>query len=77
MLRIPLALSPAVLLLTGCLSFSSTEAPAPPVTCDCQGREQQCRDTCGSAGVQSFSCTAKPGAGFDYRCECRSKGTAL
>jgi hypothetical protein len=77
MLRIPLALSAAVLLLAGCLSFSSTEAPAPAVAYDCQGRELQCRDTCGSAGVQSFSCTAKPGAGFDYRCDCRSKGQAL
>jgi hypothetical protein len=69
----------AALLLNGCLSISSSDSPAtPPDTAQaCQGREQQCRETCGAAGVQSFTCTSKPAGGFEYRCECRGRTTPI
>lgn len=75
--RIALSVTLAAMLLGGCLSISTSEAPVPEAVNACQGREQQCRELCGSAGVQSFSCNAKPGEGFDYRCTCRGKGNSL
>ncbi len=58
-------------MLAGCISFSSSETPSPEYVNACNHREQQCQDICGSAGVQTYSCSAKPGEGFDSRCECR------
>lgn len=74
MIRTLLAIA-AALLLAGCLSISSRESPAAAAdpAQACQAREQQCRDTCGAAGVQAFTCTSKPGGGFEYRCECRGR----
>ncbi len=78
MTRLSLAMASAALLLGGCLSISSTsETPVPDVANACQGREQICRELCGSAGVQSFTCNARQGTGFEYRCECRGRGVAL
>ena len=37
----------------------------------CQDKEAQCRQTCGEAGVQTFTCKAGPSEGVDYRCECK------
>lgn len=67
----------SALLLGGCISFSSSERPQPEVTHACADKEQQCRDICGSAGVQSFSCSARPGEGITLKCECRKPGQAL
>lgn len=68
----------SALLLGGCLSISTSETPSPDVSANaCQGREQLCRELCGSAGVQSFTCNARTGVSFDYRCECRGRGTPL
>ena len=58
-------------LLTGCISFSSSDAPAPDYINACSNREQQCRDICGHTGVQNYSCSAKLGESINYRCECR------
>lgn len=74
----PFLIALPALLLSGCLSISTSETPAPDVSANaCQGREEVCRELCGSAGVQSFSCNARTGVSFDYRCECRGRGTAL
>ncbi len=65
------------LLLGGCLSISTSETPTSDVSANaCLGREQICRELCGSAGVQAFTCNARAGVSFDYRCECR-RATAL
>lgn len=79
MMRALVAVAAATLVLNGCLSISSGDSPtsAPDPAQACQGREQQCRETCGSAGVQSFSCTSKPDGGFEYRCECRVRATPI
>ena len=63
-------------MLAGCISFSSSETPSPEYVNACNHREQQCQDICGSAGVQTYSCSAKPGEGFDSRCECRKPALA-
>lgn len=77
MIRTTLLLTLASLLLGGCLSISTSEAPVPEVANACHGREQQCREICGSAGVRAFTCNAKPGEGFEYRCECRMPGSPI
>jgi len=66
-----------VLLLGGCISFSSSETPTPEFANACANKEQQCREVCGNAGVQSFSCSARPGEGINLRCDCRKPGQAL
>jgi len=63
--------------LGGCLSISSTKSPEAVVVDPCSGKEQSCRDLCGSAGVQSFSCDAKPGEAMHYKCECRKPGQSI
>lgn len=65
------------LLLAGCISFSSSEAPAPEYVNACANKESQCREICGNAGVQAFSCSARPGEGLNLKCECRKSGQAL
>ncbi len=65
------------LLLTGCISFSSSETPAPEYANACANKESQCREICGNAGVQAFSCSARPGEGINLKCECRKAGQAL
>ncbi|HNF90045.1 MAG TPA: hypothetical protein PLL19_11985 [Thiobacillaceae bacterium] len=65
------------LLLAGCISFSSSEAPAPEYVNACANKEGQCREICGNAGVQAFSCSARPGEGINLKCECRKSGQAL
>lgn len=69
----------AALSLGGCLSISTSESvPRDPSGDACSGKEEQCRNLCGEAGVQRFSCSARPGDGFDFQCECRGKtGRAL
>lgn len=63
-------------LLAGCISFSSSDAPAAPdLTGLCQQKEAQCRSSCGEAGVQHFSCKVAPLEGLEYRCDCRTPGT--
>lgn len=61
------------LLLAGCISFSSSESPpaAPDYAGFCREKEAQCRETCGSAGVQAFSCKATPNDGLEYQCQCK------
>lgn len=71
---IPFALP---LLLTGCISFHSSEVPAPEHFDPCLNKENQCREICGDRGVQSFSCTAKAGEGINLKCECRRPGVAM
>ncbi len=74
MIRRLLILPPAML-LAGCISFSSSKTATPPdYAALCQGKEAQCRDTCGSAGIQAFSCKAAPDVGFDYQCQCKPSG---
>lgn len=70
----PLALP---FLLSGCISFSSSEAPVPEYLDACANREAQCREVCGNAGVQAYSCSARPGEGINFRCECRKPGQSL
>ena len=67
-----LLLLPTVL-LAGCLSFSSSESPsaAPDYAGFCREKEAQCREICGSAGIQMFSCKAAPSEGLDYQCQCK------
>lgn len=73
---LPTLLSP--LFLTGCLSISTSESSPPDVSrAACDGKEEQCLATCGAAGVQRFTCTARTGEGFNYTCECRKPGTPL
>lgn len=65
-------------LLTGCISFSSSESPAQPdYVAFCQNKEAQCREICGDAGVQAFSCKAAPREGLDYQCQCKKPGLRL
>lgn len=62
-------------LLGGCISFSSSDAPAvPDYAAFCQNKETQCREICGDAGVQAFSCKAAPREGLDYQCQCKKPG---
>lgn len=65
------------LLLSGCISFSSSESPSPAYLDACHNKESQCREICGDKGVQAFSCTARPGEGVTLKCECRRSGVAL
>lgn len=65
------------LVLGGCLSISSTKSPEAVVVDPCHGKEQSCRELCGSVGVQSFSCDAKAGEAMHYKCECRKPGQHL
>ena len=65
------------ILLAGCISFSSSEAPTPDYVDACSNREQQCQTICGKAGVQIYSCSAKPGEGISFKCECRKPGMSL
>ena len=59
-------------LLAGCISLSSTETPsAPNYAAFCQEKEAQCKQTCGDAGVQSFSCRASPPDVLEYQCDCK------
>ena len=75
-MRAMLLLSP--LLLAGCISLSSSEAPAAPdYAAFCQDKEAQCRDICGSAGVQAFSCKAAPREGLEYQCQCKKPETRI
>lgn len=68
----------AATLLTGCISFNSSESPAgPDYAAFCQDKENQCRDVCGPAGVAAFSCKAAPREGLDYSCQCKKPGTPL
>jgi hypothetical protein len=62
-------------LLAGCISFSSTGAPATPdYAAFCQDKEALCRTICGDAGVQTFCCKAAPREGVDYQCQCKKPG---
>lgn len=71
MLRTLLALS-ALTVLAGCVSFNSSEpAEGPDYMAFCEGKEAQCRQVCGDAGVQVFSCKAAPREGLEYKCECK------
>jgi hypothetical protein len=65
------------LFLAGCISFNSSETPTPEFVNACANKEQQCREICGTAGVQAFSCSARPGEGINLKCECRKPGQAL
>ena len=65
------------LLLNGCISFNSSETPAPEYANACANKESQCREICGNAGAQAFSCSARPGEGINLKCECRKAGQAL
>ncbi|MBW8371122.1 MAG: hypothetical protein K0M66_09135 [Thiobacillus sp.] len=77
MFRILVLLAPAVL-LAGCISFSSSEpAAAPDYAAFCQEKELQCREICGNAGVQAFSCKAAPREGLEYQCQCKKPGQRL
>ncbi|MBK6744892.1 MAG: hypothetical protein IPG66_18845 [Hydrogenophilales bacterium] len=68
----------AAVTLAGCLSISSSD----PILSNndpsgyCSGKELQCREICGSVGVQSFACNARPGQEISYKCECRKSGSA-
>ncbi len=77
MLRTVLMLFPAVLLV-GCISVNSTKpaasADTPGYSAFCQERETQCRQSCGSAGVATFTCNAN--GGMDYQCQCRDMNPA-
>lgn len=76
MMRPLLLLLPA--LLAGCLSFSSSAPPAAPdYAAFCQEKEALCREICGNAGVQAFSCKAAPREGLEYQCQCKKPGVAL
>ena len=76
-MRALLLLSP-LLLLAGCISLSSSEAPSvPDYAAFCQDKEAQCRDICGSAGVQAFSCKAAPREGLEYQCQCKKPETRI
>ncbi len=58
--------------LAGCISFSSSESPSDrDYAAFCANKETQCREICGDAGVQSFSCKAAPREGLDYSCQCK------
>lgn len=75
-MRLILLLLPA--LLAGCISLSSSESPvAPDYAAFCQDKETLCREICGAAGVQSFSCKAAPREGLEYQCQCKKPGTRI
>lgn len=77
MLRLLTLLIPAAL-LSGCISFNSSESPAAPdYVAFCQEKEAQCKDICAEAGVQAFSCKAAPREGLDYQCQCKKPGQRL
>lgn len=77
MLRLFGVWMPAVL-LSGCISFNSSESPAAPdYVAFCQEKEAQCKDICADAGVQAFSCKAAPREGLDYQCQCKKPGLKL
>lgn len=74
MTRIVLLLAVATL-LSGCISFNSSESPeGPDYAAFCRDKETQCRDICGNVGVATFSCRAAPREGLDYSCQCRKPG---
>lgn len=75
----PFLLLPPFVLLTGCISFSSTETPtaAPDYAGFCREKEMQCKEICGDAGVQLFSCKAAPREGLEYQCQCKKPGQRL
>lgn len=76
-MRTLLLLLPAAL-LAGCISFSSSESPAvPDYAAFCQEKETQCKDICGGAGVQAFSCKAAPREGLEYQCQCKKPGERI
>ncbi len=65
-------------LLTGCISFNSSESPAmPDYAAFCQQKEAQCKQICAGVGVQAFSCKAAPREGLDYQCQCKKPGVPL
>lgn len=67
----------APFLLAGCLSISTSEStPSDASRAACDGKEELCKATCGPAGVQRFACSARPGEGFNYECDCRQAGAA-
>lgn len=77
MFRTLVLLFPAAL-LSGCISFSSSESPAAPdYAAFCHEKETRCTETCGNAGVQAFSCKATPGDGLEYHCQCKKQGVEL
>ncbi|NWG39897.1 MAG: hypothetical protein HXY27_08025 [Hydrogenophilaceae bacterium] len=57
--------------LAGCISFNSSDAGTPDYASFCENKEAQCREICGSEGVQAFSCKAAPREGLDFKCECK------
>jgi hypothetical protein len=68
----------AALILSGCLSISSSEPLAVgDLSGYCAGKELLCREACGGVGVQSFACAARPGQEISYKCECRRAGVAM
>jgi len=58
-------------LLSGCISFQSTEAASPDAPLGCAHKEQHCRELCGDQGVQEFQCKSLPGEGVELKCLCR------
>jgi hypothetical protein len=58
-------------LLAGCISYTSSESKAPDFSAACAGKEAQCKELCGSVGIQTYSCKAAPREGMDYKCECK------
>jgi hypothetical protein len=58
--------------MAGCISFSSSESATPDYATFCENKEAQCREICGAAGIQTFSCKAAPREGLDFRCECKN-----
>ncbi len=57
--------------LTGCISFNTSESKVPDYAGFCESKEAQCREICGTEGVQTFSCKAAPREGMDFKCECK------
>jgi hypothetical protein len=60
-----------ILPLTGCISFNSSDSETPDYASFCESKEAQCREICGSEGIQTFSCKAAPREGLDFKCECK------
>lgn len=57
-------------LLAGCISFHSSESPAAPDQgAFCHEKEIRCREICGNAGVQAFSCKDTAASGRGYPCQ--------
>jgi hypothetical protein len=69
MRRVALLVLPC--LMAGCISFTGRESQPPDFAAACAGRDAQCKEICGSAGIQAYSCKAAAGEGVDYKCECR------